>query len=143
MTGETNSSLSVSLLQQSRGRSAFGCLVLLIFLGAIGYVGYKFGEVYWNYLDVRQKVREALNWSVANQAKTDQEMYARIVANVRETGLELGPRNVRITHSKENLTFTVTYSQSIVFPYYTIPLNFNISLTEIKRWTSGPLIFKY
>lgn len=143
MKGATNSFKPVGLLRQSRGRSAIGCLLFLIFLGAVGYVGYKFGDAYWTYLDVRQKVRQALNWAVANQAKTDQEMYAKIVANVRESGVELGPRNVRITHSKENLTFMVTYNQDVVLPYYTVPLNFTLSLTEIKRWTSGPLIFKY
>ena len=80
-----------SLLAQSRGRSAFGCLVFLIVIGAVGYVGFKFGEAGWEYMDVRQKVREALNWAVANNAKTDAEMVQRISKDVREAGLELGP----------------------------------------------------
>ncbi len=137
------SSAHRSIWGQDRGRSALGCLVFIIILGAVGYVGFKFGEAGWEYMDVRQKVREALNWAIANNAKTDPEMFGKISQNVREAGLEVGPRSVRITHAGEKLTFTVTWTRDVVLPYYTVPLHFRVTLTEIKRWTSGPLIFKY
>lgn len=139
----TNLSTWTSALRQTRARSAVGCLIFILLIGAVGYVGFKFGEAGWEYFDVRQKVRETLNWAVANSAKSDPEMFEKISRNVRESGLELGPRNIRITHTGEKLTFTVTWTRNVVLPYYTFPLHFRVTLTEIKRWTTGPLIFKY
>jgi len=65
-----------------------------------------------------------------------------VVANVRQAGLELKPRDVKITHSGENLTISASWTREIEFPGYTLPLNFSVSLTEIKRWTRGGLIIK-
>jgi hypothetical protein len=91
---------------------------------------------------VRQKIRETLNWAVAGQAKSDGEIFQKVVANVRQAGLELKPRDVKITHSGENLTISASWTREIEFPGYTLPLNFSVSLTEIKRWTRGGLIIK-
>jgi hypothetical protein len=131
-----------SVFKSRRGASTLGCLFFLVVIGAAGYVGLKVGTVYWDYFDVRQKIRETLNWAVAGQAKSDGEIFQKVVANVRQAGLELKPRDVKITHSGENLTISATWTSEIEFPGYTLPLNFSVSLTEIKRWTRGGLIIK-
>ena len=131
-----------SVFKSRRGASTLGCLFFLVVIGAAGYVGLKVGTVYWDYFDVRQKIRETLNWAVAGQAKSDGEIFQKVVANVRQAGLELKPRDVKITHSGENLTISASWTREIEFPGYTLPLNFSVSLTEIKRWTRGGLIIK-
>jgi len=131
-----------SIFKSRRGASTLGCLFFLVVIGAAGYVGLKVGTVYWDYFDVRQKIRETLNWAVAGQAKSDGEIFQKVVANVRQSGLELKPRDVKITHSGENLTISASWTREIEFPGYTLPLNFSVSLTEIKRWTRGGLIIK-
>jgi hypothetical protein len=131
-----------SIFKSRRGASTLGCLFFLVVIGAAGYVGLKVGTVYWDYFDVRQKIRETLNWAVAGQAKSDGEIFQKVVANVRQADLELKPRDVKITHSGENLTISASWTREIEFPGYTLPLNFSVSLTEIKRWTRGGLIIK-
>lgn len=131
-----------SVFKSRRGASTLGCLFFLVVIGAAGYVGLKVGTAYWDYFDVRQKIRETLNWAVAGQAKSDGEIFQKVVANVRQAGLELKPRDVKITHSGENLTISASWTREIEFPGYTLPLNFSVSLTEIKRWTRGGLIIK-
>jgi hypothetical protein len=130
------------VFKRPQGASALGCLFFLVVIGAVGYVGVKVGTVYWDYFEVRQKIRETLNWAVAGQAKSDAEIFQKVSANVRETGLELKPRDVKITHTSEDLTITVSWKREIEFPSYTLPFNFSVSLTEIKRWTRGGLIVK-
>jgi hypothetical protein len=125
-----------------RGASALGCLFSLLVLGAAAYVGLKVGGAYYDYFEARHKIREALNWAVAGQPKTEAEMIQKVTSLVRQTGLELKPREVKITHSGENLTVSVSWKREVEFPGYILPLNFSVNLTEIKRWTRGGLIIK-
>jgi hypothetical protein len=130
------------VFKRNQGASTLGCLFFLIVIGAAGYVGLKVGTVYWDYFEVRHKIRETLNWAIAGQAKTDAEISQKVTSFVRQAGLELKPRDVKITHTGEDLTITVSWKREIEFPSYTLPLNFTVSLTEIKRWTRGGLIIK-
>jgi len=131
-----------SVFKSSRGASALGCLFFLIVIGAAGYVGFKVGTAYWDYFEARHKIREALSWAAAGHAKTDAEIIQKVISLVRQTGLELTARQVKITHSGDDLTITASWKREIEFPGYTLPLNFSVSLTEIKRWTRGGLIIK-
>jgi len=142
MMSARKSSGGSSLLKCNQGTSTLGCLFFLVVIAAVGYVGVKFGEAGWEYLEVRHKVGEALNWAVAGQAKSDPEIFEKVVSFVRQTGLELHPRNVKITHTGEDLTIAVAWKRNVDFPSYTLPLNFSVSLTEIKRWTRGGLVIK-
>lgn len=54
-----------------KGTTTFGCLIFLILAGALTYGGFKIGEAFWNYFEVRYKVQEALNWAVAGSYKTE------------------------------------------------------------------------
>ena len=142
MRNARKSSGREGVFKRPQGASALGCLFFLVVIGAVGYVGVKVGTVYWDYFEVRQKIREALNWAVAGQAKSDAEIIQKVSSYVRQTGLELKPRDVKITHTGKELTITVAWKREIEFPSYTLPLNFLVSLTEIKRWTRGGLIIK-
>jgi len=105
-------------------------------------VGFKVGTAYWDYFEARHKIREALSWAAAGHAKTDAEIIQKVISSVRQTGLELTARQVKITHSGDDLTITASWKREIEFPGYTLPLNFSVSLTEIRRWTRGGLVIK-
>ena len=124
-----------SVLKRNRGASTLGCLFFVAVIGVAGYVGVKVGEAYWEYFEVRHKVREALNWAVAERTKTDADIFQKVVSFVRQAGVELKPRDVKITHTGADLTITVTWKRDIEFPSYTLPLNFTVSLAENKRWS--------
>ncbi len=124
------------------GTTTFGCLVWLVVVGVLSYAGFRFGEVGWNYLEVKQKIREALTWAAAGQYKSEVEISQKVVASVAEAGIRLKPRNIKIQQTKDTLTISVAWEQQVEFPYYSFPLKLNVALSEEKRWERGPLILK-
>jgi hypothetical protein len=127
---------------EHRGAVTSGCLVFLILILLLGYVGFKFGEAFWEYLEVRQKTREALNWAAAGQAKSEIDIVQKVITKVREVGVELAPRSIQIKQTTDTLTILVAWSREVEFPYYTLPLKFRVTQTEEKRWHRGGLIIK-
>ncbi|HYB21682.1 MAG TPA: hypothetical protein VEH09_12170 [Thermodesulfobacteriota bacterium] len=128
---------------QNRGITTFGCLASLILLIAIGFVGVKVGQAFWNYYSLREQVREALVWAVGSlQPRSETEITQRVISNAERIGFELQPRNVHISQTQETLTITAAWTEELEFPYYTYPLNFEVNLTDIKRWGKGGLVVK-
>jgi hypothetical protein len=136
------SSVIGSILRKNRGGFTYGCLFSLLVLTAVGFVGFRIGEVYWNYFEVRENVREVLNWAVSGQVKPDNEILEKVQARVKDAGLVVPPRNIRISHSEGNLTIAIKWKREVVFPGYTLPLNFEVELTELKRWGRGGLVVR-
>ena len=133
---------SLNETQRYRGTTTFGCLIWLVVVGALCYAGFKFGEVGLNYLEVKQKIREALTWAAAGKYKPELEISQRVIANVAEAGIQLKPRNIKIHQTKDSLTISVAWERQVEFPYYFFPMKLNATLTEEKRWERGPLILK-
>jgi hypothetical protein len=122
--------------------TASGCLLFILIFLVVGYFGFKFGEAYWNYFEVRQKTRDTLSWAVAGPPKSEMDIVQQVIANVRGADVELTPRSIKIISSPDLLTVTVFWVRPIEFPYYTYPMNFKVSLTDQKRWYKGGLVIK-
>jgi hypothetical protein len=142
MKNAPSASMTGVILRRNRGGLSLGCLLVLVLLAGLGFAGFKVGEVYWNYFEVREKVREVLNWAVAGQVKSDLDILEKVVAGTREAGLNVPQRNIRVSHAEGNLTIAVKWKREVVFPGYTLPLNFEVELTELKRWGRGGIIVK-
>lgn len=117
-----------------RGALTGGCLLCIILIGLLAYVGFRIGEAYWNYFEVRQKIQEALNWAVAGSPKAELEIMQKVIAKAREGGVELSPQSIKIKQTKTTITIIAAWEQEVEFPYYTLPLEFKVSLTEEKHW---------
>jgi hypothetical protein len=126
----------------NRGITTPGCLVLTVLIAILGFVGFKFGEAFWTYYQVREQVRQALTWTVAGGPKPEAEIVQRVISEVRGEEVQLTPRNVRITQTSDSLTLVVSWTQEVEFPFYTFPLDLEVSLTETKRWGRGGLVIK-
>lgn len=143
MNGMTLSGKGKDITLGNRGISTSGCLVYLILLIFLGFVGFKVAFAFWNYYNVREQVREALTWAVGSmQPRAETDIIQRVISNASGVGVQLPPRNVRISETPENLTIRVSWVEELEFPYYTYPLNFEVNLTEIKRWGRGGLVVK-
>jgi hypothetical protein len=125
-----------------RGTSTMGCLVFILIAGVMAYVGFRVGEAYWSFFEVRYKTQEALNWAVAGRPKSEAEIVQKVITNVTQVGVELSSQNIQIAQTTDTLTITVSWGQGVEFPYYTLPLNFTTTQTEQKRWYKGGLILK-
>ena len=126
----------------NRGISTPGCLIWLVLLGILGFAGYKFGEAYWIYYQAREQIRQALTWTVAGDPKPEPAIVQRVITQVKDAEVQLTPRNIRITQTSDSLTLNVSWTQVVEFPFYTFPLGFEVSLTEVKRWGRGGLVIK-
>jgi hypothetical protein len=125
-----------------RGAVTAGCLLFVLGMAVLGYVGVKVGDAYWDYLEVRQKIREALNWAVALPPKAEGEIMQKVIGNASTIGMEFSADNIQIKQTRDNLTLIVSWTQEVEFPYYTLPLKFTVNLSEVKRWHKGGLILK-
>ncbi len=122
--------------------AASGCLLFLIFIAAVGYLGFKFGEPCWEYLQAREKIREALTWAAAGQAKPDKEILQMVLVKTEDTNIDIRQQNIKILHEPTLLTISVSWKRDVILPGYTVPLNFHVTLSEEKRWGRGGLIIK-
>jgi hypothetical protein len=128
---------------KSRGVTTAGCLLFLFLVAVLGFAGFRFGVAYWKYYHVREHLREVLTWAVAGQPKYEGDIVKRLIAQTGdEAGLYLTPRNIRITQTATTLTISVFWVQDLDFLVYTYPMDFEASLTEIKRWGGRGLIIK-
>ena len=134
--------IPISRLAQRRGASSLGCFLFLILVIVLGYVGFVFGEAYWSYYRVREKVREAITWAVADKPKTDQEIARRVVVNALDAGLKITARNIRLSHTADTITIRVVWLHdlNLLFSSYSKP--FEVNLTEVKRWHGRGLVVK-
>jgi len=125
-----------------RGASTMGCLVFILVAGVIGYVGFRVGEAYWSFFEVRHKTLEALNWAVIRPPKSEPDIMQRVIVNAAQVGVELSQQNIQIMQTPDTLTITVSWVHEVEFPYYTLPLYFSTTQTEEKRWETGGLVIK-
>jgi hypothetical protein len=126
----------------SEGAAFSGCLLFLVIVGLLGYAGYKIGGPCWEYLEMREKVREALNWAVAGEAKPDAEILQKILGKTEDTNVDIRRQDIKIIHEATLLTIAVSWKREVIFPGYTLPLRFKVSLSEEKRWGRGGFILK-
>ena len=126
----------------AHGGSLSGCLFFLLIAVILAFFGFKFGEAAWDYMNMRQKTKETLNWAVAEPSKTEMQIVQKLIANALDANIELEPKNVQIKQTGETLTITVSWTRYVILPYYTYPWAFRISQSDIKRWGRGGLIIK-
>ncbi len=126
----------------SCGGSLTGCLPFLLIAVILAFFGFKFGEAAWDYVNLRQKTKETLNWAVAEPPKTEMQIAQKVIANALAANIELNPKNVQIKQTSESLTIIVSWTRYVELSYYTYPWAFRISQTDIKRWGRGGLVIK-
>jgi hypothetical protein len=125
------------------GLTTPGCLLILILLVILGLGAYRVGEAYWEYYQVREQVREVLTWAVAGGAKDEASIASRVTSKLKEEmAFSTSPRNVRVTQNSTEMTVRVSWTRGLDFLVYTYPMDFEVRLTEIKRWGGRGLVIK-
>ena len=126
----------------TRGVTTPGCLVLLVLIVVLGYVGIKLGDAFWTYYNVREQIREAVIWAAAGQPKQDITVIQKTVEYAQNAGVKLYPRNIRVMHTTASLTIIAGWTHDLELFSFTYPLPFEVKLTEVKRWGRGGLVIK-
>ena len=130
-------------VRRNGGLTTSGCLFFLVLLMLLGLGGYRVGEAYWGYYQVREQVREVLTWAVAGGAKEEASIAQKVMSRLKEeTTLPISPGNVRVTQNSSELTISVSWTRGLDFFVYTYPMDFEVRLTEVKRWGGRGLVIK-
>ena len=129
--------------RRNGGLTTPGCLFILILLVFLGLAAYRVGEAYWEYYNVREQVREVLTWAVAGGAKDEPSIASRVTSRLKEeTVFSIAPSNVRVTQNSRELTISVSWTRPLDFLVYTYPMDFEVRLTEVKRWGGRGLVIR-
>jgi hypothetical protein len=130
-------------VRRNGGLTTPGCLFFLVLLTLLGLGAYRVGEAYWEYYNVREQVREVLIWAVAGGAKEETSIAQRVTSRLKEEmAFSISPRNVRVTQTTNEMTISVSWTRGLDFLVYTYPMDFEIRLTEVKRWGGRGLVIK-
>lgn len=121
-------------IQRNRGAAMGSCLLFILIILVIFYLGFKFGKAYWTYFAVKTKTHEALVWAAAGTPKLEGEIQQKVIQRAQEADLELSPRNVKVTQAYGSLTISVFWVYDVVLPGHTFPMEFKIIESEAKRW---------
>ncbi len=104
------------------GRGKLGCLVLLLLLAAVVYVGVDVGEAYWRYYRFRDAVEQEAQYG---STKTDDDIKRRLIALADSLGLpEDASRRLQVRRSANRLFIQTEYTEHINKPLYKRDIKF-------------------
>lgn len=107
------------------GRGKLGCLLLLLVLAAVIYVGADVGEVYWRYYQFRDAVEQEAQYG---QTRTDDDIRHRLVALADSLGLpEEAATRLEVRRSANRLVIETEYTEHIDVPLYKRDVKFTPS----------------
>jgi hypothetical protein len=95
------------------GRSAFGCLLFLAFLGAIGYIGFQVGSVYFRYYQFRDADRQEALFA---EQTSDDTIITRLRDEADSLGLPPEAQHIHVRRSKHLVQIWTEYTDSVVLP---------------------------
>ncbi len=110
------------------GRGQIGCLLMLMFVAAVGYFGLGVGQVYWNYFEYRDRMQQEARFA---GSRTDGVIKRRISAYADSLGLPEGAKQVRVRRVAKHIIIWAEYYENIELPF----LSKELLLSPRVEWT--------
>ena len=96
-----------------RGGSKLGCLVSLVFVGAVIYFGVTIGGQVWKYYEFKDAMQQEAHFA-AN--RTDATIKLRLQALVDSLGLPESAKNIRVLRKSNVISIWTEYYTQVEFP---------------------------
>ena len=109
-----------------RGQFKLGCLVYVLILAAIIYLGYKWGESKWNYETMKEQITQISKFWVAQRAMNYALIKESIIEKGEEIGITIHEDDIEITFKNKVLTIDVYWDTPIEIPGYTYYIEHHI-----------------
>ena len=103
------------------GRSAFGCLLFLAFLGAIGYVAFQVGAVYFRYYQFQDAVRQEALFA---DRTSDDTITTRLRDEADSLGLPADAQRIHVRRTSHLVQIWTEYTDTVVLPGLTHEIDF-------------------
>ena len=111
-----------------RGAGQVGCLVTLLLLAAGVYFAVGIGQVYWDYFQYRDRMRQEARFAAS---RTDGVIKKRLILFADSLGLPEGAKQVRMKRSSGHVYIWAEYYEAIELPF----LRKELLLAPRVEWT--------
>jgi hypothetical protein len=110
-------------LRSERGKLRWGCLLWIVVLGAVVYLGYPVGVEAFKYYRMSDAMKGQARFA---SAVTDAEIQRRLVAKVDSLGLpsEAKKFTIRRTGRPPEIRISTSWSVTFEFPFYAYTYTF-------------------
>jgi hypothetical protein len=118
--------------KNNRGSGKLGCLIWLIILVVVLFVGYKFGSAQWAYLSMREDIHEIAK-SAAHERTLNVEVIQQEVITLGENlGISIAAEDIKIEDRGSEVTIDVSWEVAFDFPFYTYYQDYSVTSTQRK-----------
>lgn len=114
------------MVRPRRGVSKIGCLLITLVLTAIGYFGANVGQVFWNYFQFKDRMKQEARFAAH---RSDAVIRRRVAAFADSLGLPEGAKNVRVRRGDRVIFIWAEYYEHIELPGMVREFHFNPSAT--------------
>jgi hypothetical protein len=104
------------------GKSSYGCLVFLLFVGAVLYFGFNLGNVYWRAYQFQDAMTQESRFAARNG---NEIIVAHLRAQVDSLGLPEGAKRIQIRRKPNQIWIWSEYIEVVPLPWKDQEINFN------------------
>ena len=104
------------------GMSSLGCLLTLLLVAVVAYVGVNVFEVYWRYYEFRDAMRQEVRF--AGQIP-DNKIKLHLAALADSLGLPEDAAQVTVVRASGTISVSAEYVEHLIFPLYSHDLRFS------------------
>jgi len=103
------------MVTMRRGASTLGCLFSLLIFVSAGYVGFRFGEVYWRYYQYKDDMTQQLRFASHN---SDAQISRHMAAVADSLGLPSPAGRVVVRRNDREISIEAEYTERVEVPLY-------------------------
>jgi hypothetical protein len=113
----------------NRGETGPGCIFILLFFLAVGYVGYLFAIPWFQYNNFEARISEMMPYYRNHDAEYIQEAILSTAAKDFDLKLKDEQVKVQVLMSTNRVIIDIKYSKVVNLPFYSHTLTFKPHLT--------------
>jgi hypothetical protein len=111
------------MVRRSRsGKSSYGCLVFIVFVGAVLYFGFSIGNVYWRAYQFQDAMTQESRFAARNG---NEIIIAHLRAQADSLGLPEGAKKIQIRRKPSQIWIWSEYIEVVPLPWKEQEINFN------------------
>ena len=104
------------------GKSAYGCLIFILLIGATLYFGFNVGNVYWRAYQFQDAMTQESRFAAHN---ANEVIVAHLRAQADSLGLPDGAQKIQIRRKPNQIWIWSEYIETVELPWKLQEINFN------------------
>lgn len=110
------------MVRARAGKGTLGCLLTLVFVGAVIYFGVNIGRTYWNFYQFQDRMRQEARFA---QHRSDATIARRLREYADSLGLPEGAHKVNVRRRGRTIEIWAEYYEVLEFPLVVREVFFN------------------